>query len=1003
MENPEYIGANLRYTRSAYGTLFYASLPLGDEPWVPVLMQNMKRLDIEQEIDKLRHRLQTASHDHTQRESHLHTLGMTLMEKFHLNASFEAIDSAIEHLREAIDLTPLDSPTRALQYLCVAVAYLVRCERHLNTASADSAINLCRDSMTITGTSHNLSGIQFKVLGDAYRIRLNCSGDVADVNESIRYYKEGLGLELPSNIIRVDLTQALGLSYQARYQVTATMWDMDTSLQLLQETCDATTSSYQIKNCRRQDLAFGHQYKYLRNEDTSEIDRAITLFQECIDHTPTGEPRLAASYANLGTAYALRRKKGGSFKDLERSIEMLHYAIQISEAEDPNYLSILGDLGKAYQDKFFETKVLSDIDIATETWQKAVDSSNTPGQQATNLQCKSRAALERFDVTKSVTDIDQSIIFMQQSLDNTLPADVPRGCRLFELGNRYKLRYKITRDTEDLTTGTSHLQMVIHDPAIDVYIKIMAAEEAMSFFALAEDWIRGCETASSLMGLIPPLIPRFLESFDVQYVLKDLEGVACDAASMALYAGKEPSVALQLLETGRDIMATSIEDLRGEVGILGKKHPELASQFLAQRSALDIPAAEDTDPEQRYERGNVFENLVNKIPFKLAASKHPIVIINVSRYRSDAIIVSHDRIISVVLPDLSFTKLKAQSRHRDSISSPAVLSWLWDIAMKPILDFLGFTKIPISDEEWPRICWIPTGPLCGFPLHAAGYHADGSSEAVIERVMSSYSSSVKAIINGRHDSGTTRDVTRNRSLLVAMENTPGATMLPFATDEINMLHKLHTSMSLDPVIGKNKKDILLQLPHCKIFHFAGHGFTDSQDPSKSHLLLEDNGKSDTLEVGKLLSLNLRQSQPFLAYLSACGTGQMKNNTFLDENIHLISGFRLAGFRHVIGTLWEVSDETCVDITKATYEGIRDGGMSDDSVCRGLHMASRALRKKCLSTPISRTEGRARKEQVRNVGLTGEVEEERASKRDILPCEEDDYVPCHWVPYVHFGV
>ncbi|KAG8355443.1 hypothetical protein FVEN_g6789 [Fusarium venenatum] len=648
MQSPEYIGAKLRYTRSAYGTLFYASLPLGDEPWVPVLMQNMNRSDIEQEIDKLRHWLQTASHDHAQRASYLHTLGMTLMEKFHLNASFEAIDSAIEYLREAVNLTPLESPARALQYLCLAAAYLFRFERYANTATADIAISLCREAIKITGTSHSLRGSQMKVLGDAYCMRWNNSGDVADVNESIRYYKEGLDLDLPNNIIRIDLTHALGLGYLSRYQVIETMWDMDTSLQLLQEACDATTGTYQIKNCMRKDLALGHQIKYLRNQDPLQINRVIALFQECIDHTPNSDPRLAVCYANLGTAYLVKWRKGGSFQDIARSIEILQYAVKMSEVDDPNCLLILGDLAKAYQDIFSETKVLSDIEFAIETWQKAVDSSHGPGQQATQLQWKSRAALERFNFTKSVTDIDKSIKFMQESLENTLPAVAPRAYRLFELGNRYKLKYKITRDEEDLTTGTTYLQIVIQDPSMHDYIKITAAEDAMSFFALAEDWKQGYEIAALLMKLIPPLIPRFLEAFDVQYVLKDLEGVACQAASMALYAGKEPSVALQFLETGRDILATSIEDLRGEVGILKEKHPELASQFLAQRSALDIPAAEDTDPEQRYEKGNVFENLVNKIrqlpgfeeflrapseeAFKLAARKHPIAVINVSGY-----------------------------------------------------------------------------------------------------------------------------------------------------------------------------------------------------------------------------------------------------------------------------------------------------------------------------------------------------------------------------------
>jgi CHAT domain-containing protein len=44
-------------------------------------------------------------------------------------------------------------------------------------------------------------------------------------------------------------------------------------------------------------------------------------------------------------------------------------------------------------------------------------------------------------------------------------------------------------------------------------------------------------------------------------------------------------------------------------------------------------------------------------------------------------------------------------------------------------------------------------------------------------------------------------------------------------------------------------------------------------------------------------------------------------------IHLVSAFQLAGFRHVIGTLWEVSDPHCVGIAIVIYETLRDEGMT----------------------------------------------------------------------------
>jgi CHAT domain-containing protein len=126
---------------------------------------------------------------------------------------------------------------------------------------------------------------------------------------------------------------------------------------------------------------------------------------------------------------------------------------------------------------------------------------------------------------------------------------------------------------------------------------------------------------------------------------------------------------------------------------------------------------------------------------------------------------------------------------------------------------------------------------------------------------------------------------------------------------------------------------MFHLPNFKIFYFAGHGHTDNFDLSQSSLLLQD-WKSNRLTVATLLEMNLRERSPFLAYLSACGTGQFKDKKFVDESIHLISACQLAGFHLVIGTLWEVNDELCVDMARITYEGMRYGGMTDESVCRG---------------------------------------------------------------------
>ncbi|RYP39316.1 hypothetical protein DL768_010722 [Monosporascus sp. mg162] len=175
---------------------------------------------------------------------------------------------------------------------------------------------------------------------------------------------------------------------------------------------------------------------------------------------------------------------------------------------------------------------------------------------------------------------------------------------------------------------------------------------------------------------------------------------------------------------------------------------------------------------------------------------------------------------------------------------------------------------------------------------------------------------------------------------------PGLTLekiLPFAVEEVEMLSNLCSSLKLTPITpGLRKDDVLKHLQACRIFHFAGHGRSDPTEPSRSCLLLEDWEKTP-LTVGDLRDHKLQENPPFLAYLSACSTGANEAYRLADEGIPLVSAFQLAGFRHVVGTLWEVSDRHCVDVARVLYETIRDEGMTDVAVCRGLHQAVRALR------------------------------------------------------------
>ena len=119
--------------------------------------------------------------------------------------------------------------------------------------------------------------------------------------------------------------------------------------------------------------------------------------------------------------------------------------------------------------------------------------------------------------------------------------------------------------------------------------------------------------------------------------------------------------------------------------------------------------------------------------------------------------------------------------------------------------------------------------------------SNSPTNTILKRVMSSYSSSIKAIIYRRQFKiEKSRKKTPQNALLVAIQNTPKQSILRFARDEVAILKHLCPSLQLNPIKPhSNRKDVIKVLQECSIFHFAGHGRPDSLDPSQSCLFLED--------------------------------------------------------------------------------------------------------------------------------------------------------------------
>ena len=690
------------------------------------------------------------------------------------------------------------------------------------------------------------------------------------------------------------------------------------------------------------------------------------------------------------------------------AIQLFQKALDLTPPDHPDRANRLEDLANVCCAKRIGAAIPNDIGNSVVLFKEALDlTPHDHSERARRLERLGSSLVLKYYQSQSPDDLEEAIMQLRQAIDSTPKDDCNRAYRLHSLGNSLEVRWDLNGNQKDLEEaikayweGTTHVPSTAKSRA-------MVGRVLLARYADAQNWRLAHETASIVLSLIPSIIPYSLKFSNKQHMVGNFVFLASDAAAILLKAGKPVYEAIRLLEIGRGILSSTLGKIRIDVPDLERKYPDLANRFKHFRIPMDTPT--ERRELERHNTDQGFNKVVQEIRAKpgfdqfflgltlsedelrAAAIHGPIAVINISTYSNHALIVEQERVWSLELPLLRNADIQDWAK---TLPNPnlELLEWLWRTTASPILEAIGLTKTP--EHQWPRIWWIPTGSLAEFPIHAAGRFASVDTyDTVLDRVCSSYSSSIGVLISNRQQDRHSKTFDEQECItLVGMAETPGYSSLPFVSEEIEVLTEISKSMQLQVKQPFScREQVLSAINSCKIFHFAGHGYSDQVDPLRSALILND-GK---LSVKDLFETNLHQNH-FLAYLSACGTGQVKHIGFIDEGLHLILACQLAGFRNVIGTLWQVNDKSSVYVARLVYEWIKKHPKSE-SVSQGLHHACRELRNRWVRE--NNTRGALRR--------TTLVQEHPPSipteARDPRDATSVDDLPLYWVPYAHFGI
>ncbi|KAF5724523.1 hypothetical protein FMUND_697 [Fusarium mundagurra] len=916
------------------------------------------------------------------------TLSYRLQDRFLVTEEKLDLEEAIQMARRAVELTS----TRNARHLSnLAASLKTRFSVTGDLKDMEAGIALAKQAVSVTTDDDPELPKWLNNLGNHHSNRHLITGSLEDLEEAINLSRRAAATTCDTALQALFLNN-LSAKLDLKAEATGNSIDYDKAIELAKEAITLTPESHPDQAKWLNNLATHLMEKFDRSWDLKDLQDAINAASKAADLTPGGPTK--ALYLDA-VADGLNRKydKMGLLTDLEEAIRMAEMALEMLPSHHSKRPQILSTLSDLFSNRYLRKEMRQDLNRAIELSREAADAkSDHHSYKAIYLdrlamQLNLRSSISRTD-PHLWKDLEESIMtqvildectrLQREALDEVPEGHQYRAEMLTSLG--YRLRDGAKNDLEK---------------ASECFLEALQNTKAPTISRKAY------QAAQVIMSLLPQLITRSHETSDKQHAAGSRAGMTCSAAAAALQADRPVFDALQILELGRGVVAKYGKDMLLGPLQLGQLSAKQADAYTHLRDGLrssNIPVLSSMGTSfqkhvsglnKRYDLARELEELIveiRKVPgfedlwtapteaeMFDAAKNGPIVVINVSRARCDALLIENQLMRSLALPNI--TNDLYQFARAGDFGSSMVLEWTWDNITQPVLNALGYSK---SSEEgaWPRVWWIPTALLTLFPLHAAGYHRTESSETVLDRVVSSYSSSIRAIIRGRQKGSSSSFSSKAR-------------IVTNVNKEIDIVQKLCELAGLGTVQPRPCKEPVSKcLLDCTVFHFAGHGYTDEDDPSNSHLRLED-WKEDPFRVADLQRMNLREHAPFLAYLSACGTGQMKRYNLVDESIHLISAYQLAGFRHVIGTLWKVSDQCCVDIARTTYETLRDSGLSDEGVSWGLHRASRELRDKWVKE----------QKQENRKGCKDE------DGRDIMSVEEEPEVgeQLRWAPYVHFGV
>jgi CHAT domain-containing protein len=882
------------------------------------------------------------------------TRAKAFFERFQYGGDKPDIDTAVEPLRELVKAIPQGHVEYIPAHIGFATALQIRFQLTTHRKDIDEAIEhyrIARRDCRLGDTNYVTTGMD---LGNALRLRFVYSDDIDALDESIvllSEVEEVLSTASGNTQYNASLIN-LGIALFMRFQMQRNIADLNTAIERI--TRALARSTWYEEFSTHSTLATLLSVRYDEHSNLEDLEQSVKYFRSAADKMPANHLHRSVLCRNYGHALVKLAGHRDSVHHLDVAIALYEEAITRSPSDHYDQPLTIMKLAEAVHQRGRILLCSNDIHTAMNLL-TALIQTVPEGQLLQMVYLQSASTAKAMYELSKLTAVEES--FMEEAF------------RYYEKGARYSPGHGFELVSAALQWA-EFADKVHHSSALRAY------QTSLDFLDK-----HVVSTAS---------VKHRHETLLEHHLARHTSSLADNATACAISEGRL-ELAVELSEQGRGLLWSQMARIRTPLDSLRSADEDgrtLASEFERISSQLmrsSVPVSNgvlsvsrlslEEDARQYRQLSKELDAIVERIrakegfqsfwrpmPFhnlQEAASGGPVILINVSQRRCDALIILHNEPPRLVpLPRATIEGITAMSRSfyetlkttssagqekvRDT-QVASILRRLWDMVVSPVVDEL-LKFLPRGSRIW----WCPTSKLTSLPLHGAGPYRRGSNN-LANIFISSYTPTLSALIRSRSHKTSAHPGTPLPFIAIGQSKpatSTGERELEAVGAELDLVQSLvPTSMTFDRISDDDATaDGATEALRTHAWaHLACHGRQDPSQPFDSAFAMRDR----PLTLVDIVRADL--SQPDFAFLSACHTAVGDKNT-PDEVIHLAAGMQFAGFRSVIGTMWPVDDTMAHAMVGAFYQNMFKGDDVPDctNAAKALHVAAKTVDKGVVS-------------------------------------------------------